>query len=71
MSQLKAVSGFADINQKNSLLYYWEMEYKWGLEYYTDACTRKEKWNNMAHGRDLGNMRNKGMDFRKVDVSSF
>jgi len=47
------------------------MEYKWGLEYYTDACTRKEKWNNMAHGRDLGNMRNKGMDFRKVDVSSF
>ena len=51
------MSGFAGINQKNSLLHYCELEYKWGLEYYIDVCTRKEKWNNKAQGRDLGNMR--------------
>jgi len=62
------VSGFAGINQKNSLLYYRELEYKWGLEYYTDVCTRKKKWNNMAQGRDLENMRDKEMDLRKANV---
>jgi hypothetical protein len=37
------------------------LEYKWGLEYYTNVCKRKEKWNNMAQGRDLENMRDKEM----------
>jgi hypothetical protein len=44
------------------------LEYKWGLQYYTDVCTRKEKWNGMAQGRDLENMRDKEMDLRKADV---
>jgi hypothetical protein len=43
------------------------LEYKLGLEYYTDVCTRKKKWNNMAQGRDLENMRDKEMDFRKAN----
>jgi hypothetical protein len=51
------MSESADINQKNSLPYYCELEYKRSLEYYTDVCTRKEKWNNTALGRDFGNIR--------------
>jgi hypothetical protein len=34
---------FADINAKNSLTFYSQINYEWGKECYIDKCTRKER----------------------------